>query len=66
MGGGLSKTPYKGMEQKRGEGKQRFPKGGLGKLDQGMGALKREGAGTPLRTWVNIKPICKRYSLEDK
>ena len=35
------------MEQKRGEGKQRFKKGG-GKLGQGVGALKRE-AGTPLR-----------------
>ena len=36
------------MEQKRGEGKERFKKGG--KLVQGVGALKRGGAGTPLRT----------------
>ena len=41
--GGLPKIPYKGVEQKRGEGKQRFKKGD--KLGQGGG-----GAGTPLRT----------------
>ena len=48
------------MEQKRGEGKQRFKKGGS-KLGQRVGALKRGGAGTPLRTmptaaYVYIKP----------
>ena len=37
------------MEQKRGEGKQRFLKGG--KLGQGEGAIKR-GAETPLQTMV--------------
>ena len=41
------------MEQKRGEGKQRFYKGG--KLGQGVDALKR-GAGTPLGTMlINIE-----------
>ena len=42
------------MEQKRGEGKERFKKGG--KLVQGVGALKRGGgAGTPLRTKGVVK-----------
>ena len=55
------------MEQKRGRGKERGNKKGRGnknfkkggKLDQGVGALKREGgggegggAGTPLQTMV--------------
>ena len=41
------------MEQKRGEGKQRFYKGG--NLGQGVDALKR-GAGTPLGTMlINIE-----------
>ena len=31
------------MEQERGEGKQRYLKGGGGKLDQGVGALKKGG-----------------------
>ena len=38
------------MEQKGGEGTQRFKKRGGGKLGQGVGALKREGAGTPSQT----------------
>ena len=42
------------MQQKRREGKQRFKKGGRGKLHQGVGALKT-GDGTPLRTMVTIK-----------
>ena len=38
------------VEQKRGEGKHRFKKGG-GKLGQGVGTLKKgEGTGIPLRT----------------
>ena len=45
----LSETPYKGVEQKRREGKQRFKKEG-DKLGQGLGALK--GVGSPLRTIV--------------
>ena len=44
-GAGLLK---KGVEQKRGEGKQIF-KRGRGRLGQGVGALKR-GTGTPLQT----------------
>ena len=36
--GGLPKIPYKGVEQKRGEGKQRFKKGD--KLGQGGGVLE--------------------------
>ena len=44
--GELSEIPEKGIEQKRGEGKQRFKKGG--KLGQGVGALKRgEGLEPP-------------------
>ena len=43
------------MERKGGERKQRFEKGGGGKLGTGMGALKRRGvAGTPLRTMLYI------------
>ena len=38
MGGTVYNT-LKGVEQKRGEGKQRFKKGG--KLGQGVGVLKR-------------------------
>ena len=43
----MSEIPQKGVEHKRGEGKPRFQK--KGKLDQGLGALKR-GMGTSLRT----------------
>ena len=39
------------MEKNRGEGRQRFKKGG-GKLGQAVGALKRGGAGTPLQTML--------------
>ena len=48
----LSKIPLEGLEQKRGEGKQRFLKGGS-KLGQGVGALKG-GTGSPLRTMTNL------------
>ena len=60
------------MEQKRGEGKQRFKKG-EGKLGQGVGALKRGGRGveTPYElciisdlhfaTLVNILPKLKYF-----
>ena len=41
------------MEQKRGEGNKHFKKGG-GKLGQGVGALKRGAAGTPLQTMHSI------------
>ena len=41
------------MEQKSREGKQRFKKGGGGKLGQGVGALKKGGVETPL--WAMIK-----------
>ena len=40
------------MEQKRREGKQDFIKGG--KLDQGMGALKREGLQPPYKLWIKF------------
>ena len=43
----MSELPHKGVEHKRGEGNPRFQK--KGKLDQGLGALKR-GMGTSLRT----------------
>ena len=46
--GGMPKIPQKGVEQKRGEGKNIFERGG--KLGQEVGALKRGGAGTPLET----------------
>ena len=57
VGRKLSKIPLKGVEQKGGEGTQRFKKkGGGGKLGQGVGALKREGAGTPLQTmYINLE-----------
>ena len=45
--GGLPKILQK--EQNRGEETKTFKKRG-GMLDQGMGALKRGGAGTPLQT----------------
>ena len=50
--GELSEIPYKGVEQKRGEGKQRFQKGGgRGQAGSKCGCLKKkQGAGTPLRT----------------
>ena len=48
--GELSKIPSKGVEQKRGEGKQRFSKGRGGQLGQGVGALKRGGLEPSLRT----------------
>ena len=38
----------RGLEQKRGKGKQRFKK--EGKLGQSAGALKGRRAGTPIRT----------------
>ena len=38
------------MEQKRREGKQRFQKGG--KLDQGVGALKRGGLEPLYKPWT--------------
>ena len=44
----MTKIPQKGVEQKRGEGKNIFERGG--KLGQEVGALKRGGAGTPLET----------------
>ena len=44
------------MEQRQGEGKQRFLKGG--KLDQGVGGLKKSGAGTLLRTMITLIIIC--------
>ena len=50
VGTKLSKIPCKGVEQKGGEGTQRFKKKGGGKLGQVVGVLKREGAGTPLQT----------------
>ena len=48
--GKLPEIPPKGVEEKRGEGKQRFYKE-VGKRGQGVGALKR-GAGTSLQTMV--------------
>ena len=48
---GLSEITLKGVEQKRGEGKQRFLKGD--KLGQGVGALKREGW-NPLMNYGSI------------
>ena len=45
----MPKIPQKGVEQKRGEGKNIFERGG--KLGQEVGALKRGGGdGTPLET----------------
>ena len=44
------------MEQRQGEGKQRFLKGG--KLGQGVGGLKKSGAGTLLRTMITLIIIC--------
>ena len=58
--GELSKIPYKGVEQKRGEAKKRFYKK-EGKLGQGVGALKREGGGTHLRTMQNVQEKTTEY-----
>ena len=46
-GGGLSKIPSKGMEQKRGEGTQKFKKQGGSKLVLGVDALKKRGLEPP-------------------
>ena len=45
------------MEQKREEGKQILKGGDGGKQDQGVGALKREGAETPLRTMASFNSV---------
>ena len=63
-GGGLSKIPQKGVEQKRGEGKQRFSKRG-GKLGKGVGALKR-GAWTSLWTMPMLDEIESKFMHKDK
>ena len=39
------------MEQKRGEGMQRFLKGGGGKLGQGIGSFKGGGGWNPLTNY---------------
>ena len=56
-GGELPKVSQKGVEQKRGEEKQRFLKRGASwvKLGQSVSALKG-GTETPLRTMNNQRP----------
>ena len=49
------------MEQKRGEKKQRFLKRKGDKLVQGLGDLKKEETGTPLRTMAITR--CPLYSM---
>ena len=44
----------RGWNRKEGRGNKHFKKGG-GKLGQGVGALKRGAAGTPLQTMHSIK-----------
>ena len=55
--GGTVLNTFKGVGQKRGEGKQKFKK--RGKLGQGVSALKRKGGGgeglePPYELWVVI------------
>ena len=47
--GGLSKIPQKRVEHNRGEGTQRFKKGGSQAGSRGE-CLKKRGLGIPLRT----------------
>ena len=66
--GKLSKIPYKGVEQKRGEGKKIKKKGGGGKLGQGMGALRRVGLEPPYKLWIfsTAKFLTKIESLQKR
>ena len=49
-GGELSKIPLKGWNRTEERRHKDFKRGGGGKLGQGVGTLKKGGAGTPLRT----------------
>ena len=52
----MPKIPQKGVEQKRGEGKNIFERGG--KLGQEVGALKRGGGGwNPFRNYDPINTM---------
>ena len=48
-GGGTVLNTLKGVEQKRGDGKQRFLK--EGQVRQGVGALNRGGLEPPYKLW---------------
>ena len=51
----MPKIPQKGVEQKRGEGKNIFERGG--KLGQEVGALKRGGGWNPFRNYDPINTM---------
>ena len=61
--GELSKVPWKGVEQKRGQATQKFKKVGGGQAGSRGGCLKKGGgAGTPLWTMLLI---LQEYSCRD-
>ena len=55
VGGNCLKYLKRGWNRKEGRENKDFKKGS--KLSQGVGALKRGGAGTPLRTMHTLKPL---------
>ena len=54
VGTKLSKIPCKGVEQKGGEGTQRFKKKGGGPAGSRGGCIKKGGGGNPLTNYVYI------------
>ena len=54
--GELSKILKRGWNKDKGRGNKDFKKGG--KLGQGVGGLKKRGAGTLLRTMITLIIIC--------
>ena len=63
VGGGTVWNTLKGVEQKRREGKQRFKKGGGGKLGQGVRALKRERLEPPCKLWEFRKCLLEEQKV---